>query len=107
VLPDQIGENALGYEQLGAYFMAIARFRPRIIAVAFTGDDVDCMVAIATEMKIQDQPRYVLAAVDHFTLGMSGKISRLLAFGRPFGLQNEGVPVSAPTFIAGSGQLSG
>lgn len=89
VLLDQIGKNAMGQDQIEAYFVAIGHLSPRIVAVAYTGDDVDCMAAIATEMTIKAQSRWVLTSVDHFTLGSSGKVSRLVAFGRPFGAQLE------------------
>jgi SnoaL-like domain len=85
VVLDQIGKSARGHDQIDAYFSALAPISPQIIAVAYTGDDVDCMVEIATSMKIEDRSRYVLTSIDHFTLGNSGKVTRMVAFGRPVG----------------------
>jgi SnoaL-like domain len=87
VVLDQIGKNVRGHDEINAYFTALGQMPPQMIAVAYTGNDVDCMVEIATQMKIQGQPRYVLTSVDHFTLGKSGKVTRLVAFGRPLGLK--------------------
>ena len=61
----------------------IRELAPKLIAVAFVGDDQDCMLEIASQQTIRGVSRYVLVSVDHFTLGHSGKIARMVAFARP------------------------
>ena len=83
VLLDQLGKDARGHDQINAYFLAIGQLTPKVVAVCYVGDDVDCVVELATQITLQGQLRYALTSVDHFTLGDGGKIARLVAFGRP------------------------
>jgi hypothetical protein len=57
--------------------------KPQIVAVAYTGDDRQCMVALAHRVELGGRPRYMLASVDHFILRDDGKIDSMVAFARP------------------------
>jgi hypothetical protein len=63
----------------------IGGMKPQIIAVAYTGDDHQCMVALANQFQVEGKPRYALASVDHFILREDGKIDSMVAFARPRG----------------------
>lgn len=56
--------------------------RPQITAVAYFGDEVDCMVELATLKPVDGAPRWVLVSVDHFTMAANGKVARMVAFAR-------------------------
>lgn len=66
----------------GFYEGPIRNMRPEVVAVAYVGDDVDCMVELVNHRPVNGQPRWVLASVDHFTLAPNGKIARMVAFAR-------------------------
>lgn len=67
------------------YTRVIGGMKPHIIAVAYTGDDHQCMVALANRTEIGGKPRYSLASVDHFVLRADGKVDSMVAFARPRG----------------------
>ncbi len=66
----------------GFYEGPIRNMRPEVVAVAYIGDDADCMVELVNRRPVNGRPRWVLASVDHFTLAPSGKIARIVAFAR-------------------------
>ena len=65
------------------YAKAIGSMKPEIAAVIYLGNASDCMVELAVRQMIDGKPRYRLASMDHFTVGASGKIIRMIAFQRP------------------------
>lgn len=65
------------------YATTIAPMKPHIVAVAYTGDDNQCMVALANRTEIDGTPRYYLASVDHFIIRSDGKVDSMVAFARP------------------------
>lgn len=65
------------------YTKYIGDMKPHVIAVAYTGDDRECMVALANRFTADGKPRYALASVDHFILRADGKIDSMVAFARP------------------------
>jgi hypothetical protein len=67
------------------YTRYIGGMKPQIIAVAYTGDDHQCMVALANRVELDGKPRYMLASVDHFILREDGKVDSMVAFARPRG----------------------
>ena len=67
------------------YTKYIGGMKPHVIAVAYTGDDRQCMVALANRVELDGKPRYMLASVDHFILREDGKIDSMVAFARPRG----------------------
>jgi hypothetical protein len=84
VVLEPSGRTLRGHDEIGTFYTdTIGRMRPDTIDVAYTGDDTDCMVALAVRIDIAGQPRYKLASVDHFTLDAAGKFSRMVAFARP------------------------
>ena len=83
VVLEPSGGERMGREAIDEFYSRfIGQMHPDVVAVAYTGDDVDCMVELAAEMKIEGQMRYVLISVDHFTLGDSGRFSRMVGFVR-------------------------
>mgnify|MGYP001552621034 CR=1 FL=1 len=65
------------------YTKYIGGMKPHVIAVAYTGDDRECMVALANRHMIDGKARYALASVDHFILREDGKVDSMVAFARP------------------------
>jgi hypothetical protein len=65
------------------YTKTIGGMKPHVIAVAYTGNDRECMVALANRFMEGGKPRYALASVDHFILRDDGKIDSMVAFARP------------------------
>jgi hypothetical protein len=65
------------------YTRVIGGMKPHVIAVAYTGDDRECMVALANRHTIGGKSRYALASVDHFILRADGKVDSMVAFARP------------------------
>jgi hypothetical protein len=73
-----------GREQIdGFYTKTIGAMKPHVIALAYTGGDRECMVALANRVELGGKPRYVLASVDHFILRDDGKVDSMVAFARP------------------------
>lgn len=54
------------------------------IAISFIDADRECIMELANLRRVpgSDQPKYKLSAVDHFTVGADGKITRLVIFFR-------------------------
>jgi hypothetical protein len=65
------------------YTKVIGGMKPHVIAVAYTGDDRECMVALANRTQLDGKERYHLASVDHFILRDDGKVDSMVAFARP------------------------
>ena len=65
------------------YTKTIGGMKPHVIAVAYTGGDRECMVALANRFVADGKTRYALASVDHFILREDGKIDSMVAFARP------------------------
>jgi ketosteroid isomerase-like protein len=77
-------ENVRGIAEIREFYrVRLSTMQPQIVGVAYTGDEHDCMVALAAKRQMQGQTRYVLVSVDHFTLGEDGKAIRMVAFARP------------------------
>lgn len=70
-------------EILDFYASRIGKMRPKIMAVAYVGDDWECMLEIARLQEIQGRMRYVLVSVDHFRMDEHGKFSSMVVFTRP------------------------
>jgi hypothetical protein len=67
------------------YTRYIGGMKPHVIAVAYTGDDDQCMVVLANRVELEGKPRYMLASVDHFILRADGQVDSMVAFARPRG----------------------
>lgn len=65
------------------YSKTIGAMKPNVIAVAYTGGDRECMVALANRTQLDGKTRYHLASVDHFILRDDGKVDSMVAFARP------------------------
>lgn len=77
-------QNLRGIEEVRSFYRTrLATMQPQVAAVAYTGDDRDCMVELVAKRQLQGQTRYVLVSVDHFTVGDDGKAIRMVAFPRP------------------------
>ncbi|CAN7555755.1 nuclear transport factor 2 family protein [Phenylobacterium sp. LjRoot219] len=93
VILDPAGRSLRGRDEIrGFYEGPIREMRPSLVAVAYVGDAVDCMVALATLKPVNGQPRWVLVSVDHFTLSATGKVARMVAFARAPRAAPEPVP---------------
>lgn len=65
------------------YTKTIGAMKPNVVAVAYTGGERECMVALANRTQLDGKTRYHLASVDHFILRDDGKIDSMVAFARP------------------------
>ena len=65
------------------YTKTIGAMKPNVVAVAYTGGDRECMVALANRVQLDGKTRYHLASVDHFILRDDGKVDSMVAFARP------------------------
>ncbi len=54
-----------------------------IMGVGYTGEGDHCMLEIAGRLDVNGQQRWVLVAVDNFTINSAGKFSRMIAYSRP------------------------
>jgi hypothetical protein len=73
-----------GRAQIDEFYMqTIGAMKPNVIAVAYTGGDRECMVALANRTLLDGKTRYHLASVDHFILRDDGKVDSMVAFARP------------------------
>jgi hypothetical protein len=73
-----------GRAAIGAFYEnTIGAMRPQLVAVAYLGDDADCVVELAAKRPVRGALRFALVSVDHFTLGPTGKVARMVAFARP------------------------
>jgi hypothetical protein len=76
--------NLKGRAQIDEFYTKyIGGMKPHVIAVAYTGDDHQCMVALANRFVKDGKERYALASVDHFILRADGKVDSMVAFARP------------------------
>lgn len=72
-----------GRDALDAFYPQIAQVGPKLIAVGYTGTDTDCFVEIAAEEDVDGERRYVLVAVNHFTVNEAGLATRMITYARP------------------------
>jgi hypothetical protein len=84
VILDPMRQTVRGIAAVRAFYAAkISALKPQLIAVAYLGDDQDCMVELASGRELQGRLRYTLVSIDHFTLGRDGRIAWMVAFARP------------------------
>ncbi len=73
-----------GRAQIDAFYTKrIGGLQPQVRAVAYFGNDSECMVELALQTQIEGKPRHVLVSMDHFILNRDGKIASMVAFARP------------------------
>jgi hypothetical protein len=72
-----------GRAALDAFYPEIAQVGPKLIAVGYTSTDSDCFVEIAAEEEVDGERRYVLVAVNHFTVNRQGLATRMITYARP------------------------
>ncbi len=72
-----------GRSALDEFYPQIARVGPRLIAVGYTSAGNDCFVEIAAEEDVDGVRRYVLVAVNHFTVNDDGLATRMITYARP------------------------
>ncbi len=72
-----------GRAALDAFYPQIAQVGPKLIAVGYTGTEADCFVEIAAEEDVDGMRRYVLVAVNHFTVNEAGLATRMITYARP------------------------
>jgi SnoaL-like domain len=65
------------------YTRRIGAMAPKVMAVAYFGNDRECLVELALEVAIAGQMRWALVSMDHFILGADGKVRSMTAFARP------------------------
>ena len=71
-----------GRAALDAFYPQIAQIAPRLIAVGYTSSGNDCFVEIAAEEDVMGERRYVLVAVNHFTVNAAGRATRMITYAR-------------------------
>jgi hypothetical protein len=72
-----------GRAALDEFYPQIVQTGPRLIAVGFTSAGNDCFVEIAAEEDVDGARRYVLVAVNHFTVNDQGLATRMITYARP------------------------
>jgi hypothetical protein len=72
-----------GRAALDEFYPQIVQTGPRLIAVGFTSGGNDCFVEIAAEEDVEGERRYVLVAVNHFTVNDRGQATRMITYARP------------------------
>jgi hypothetical protein len=81
---EPIRPSLKGRAQIDEFYTSlIGAMKPHVIAVAYTGNDHECMVALANRFDAGGEPRYALASVDHFVLREDGMVDSMVAFPRP------------------------
>ncbi|MCX7864517.1 MAG: nuclear transport factor 2 family protein [Novosphingobium sp.] len=65
------------------YVRRIGSMAPEVMAVAWFGNETECIVELARKSSIKGQERWVLVAADHFIIGPDGRIRSMTAFTRP------------------------
>lgn len=76
--------NLQGREQIDEFYTKrIGAMQPEVMAVAWFGNETECVVDLALKTKIGDEDRWVLVSVDHFIVGADGRIASMTAFARP------------------------
>ena len=71
-----------GRAALEAFYPQIAQVGPKLIAVGYTSTDRDCFVEMAAEEDVEGERRYVLVAVNHFTVNEAGLATRMITYAR-------------------------
>ena len=72
-----------GRAALDEFYPQIAQVGPRLIAVGYTSAGNDCFVEIAAEEDVDGARRFVLVAVNHFTVNEQGLATRMITYARP------------------------
>lgn len=76
--------NLKGREQIDEFYIKrIGGMQPQVRAVAWFGNETECVVDLAVQQKIGGEDRWVLISVDHFIVGPDGKVKSMTAFSRP------------------------
>jgi hypothetical protein len=76
--------NLQGREQIDEFYIKrIGGMQPEVMAVAWFGNETECVVDLALKTDIGGEERWVLVSVDHFIIGPDGKIRSMTAFARP------------------------
>ncbi len=84
-----------GREQIDEFFSrTIGPMSPNVVGVAYIGTGKECVVEIAIETRWNGKTQFTMVSLDHFTLGSSGKFSRMIAFTRamPPGMLPASIP---------------
>lgn len=76
--------NLQGRQQIDEFYTRrIGAMAPQVAAVAYFGDETDCLVELALHAPVGGDMRWVLVSMDHFIVAENGKISSMTAFARP------------------------
>jgi hypothetical protein len=65
------------------YTKRIGAMAPQVMAVAYFGNDRECLVELALQVEIADQKRWALVSMDHFIVNRQGRVASMTAFARP------------------------
>ncbi len=71
-----------GRAALDAFYPQIGQIAPKLIAVGYTSAGHDCFVEMAAEEDVEGDRRYVLVAVNHFTVNEQGLATRMITYAR-------------------------
>jgi hypothetical protein len=81
---DPLRRGVNGPSEVRAFYeKTVGPMRIEIIGVSYIGSGNECMVELAIKVKIEDQERYILSSIDHFTVNAAGKITRMIVYLRP------------------------
>ncbi len=76
--------NLHGRAQIDEFYTKrIGGMAPQVMAVAYFGNDSECMVELALQTELAGKKRWVLVSMDHFIVGEDGRIRSMTAFARP------------------------
>ena len=71
-----------GRAALDTFYPQIGQIAPKLIAVGYTSSGNDCFVEMAAEEDVDGERRYVLVAVNHFTVNDQGLATRMITYAR-------------------------
>lgn len=80
------GPPRIGAEAIAEFYgTIIAKAKPFVMPVSYAANGKECFLELAVRMPVNNEPRFVLVSVNHFTVSPAGKIARMIAFSRPLG----------------------
>ena len=82
VRPD--GQVSHGSKEIGEFYSNfLGKITPKIIPISFIADGNECVMELAAMTRVNDSDKYMLGAIDHFTMNKQGKIQHMVVFIRP------------------------
>ena len=76
------GKTRHGSQEIGAFYSEfLGIYRPKVKAASYIEQGSECLMEL--DSKNKKSGKYVLTAIDHFTIDPEGKISKFIVYVRP------------------------